>query len=80
MNHKNGWRWEDKIVITPSRGTTSKRITSGGAYLCGLGPEQHSSEETSQQWRAVGDMVSNLTHPEIEPRTFRADSGVFYYY
>ena len=28
----------------------------------------HSSKETLQQWRAVGDAVSDLTGPEIEPK------------
>ena len=39
------------------RGITPKRVTSGGAHLRGLAPELHSSEETSQRWRAVGDTV-----------------------
>ena len=34
-----------------------KRVTSGGAHLCGLAPGQHSSEETSQRWQVVGDTV-----------------------
>ena len=36
---------------------TPKRVTSGGAYLRGLGPGLHSSEVTSQWWRAVRDTV-----------------------
>ena len=39
------------------RGITPKRVTSGGAHLRGLAPGLHSSEETSQRWRAVGDAV-----------------------
>ena len=35
--------------------------------LRGLAPEQHSSESTSQRWRAVGDTVSDLTGPGIKP-------------
>ena len=38
-----------------TRGSTPKRVTSGGAHLRGLAPAQHSSEETSQGWRAAGD-------------------------
>ena len=34
------------------------------------------SEETSQRWRAVGDTVSDLTDPGIEPKILRADSDV----
>ena len=37
----------------------------------------HSSKETLQRWRAVGDTASDLTAPGIEPNTFRADSHVF---
>ena len=40
-----------------TRGITPKRETSCGANLRGLAPGQHSFEETSQRWRAVGDTV-----------------------
>ena len=40
-----------------TRGITPKRVTSGGAHLRGLAPGVHSSEETSQRWRAVGNTV-----------------------
>ena len=58
-------------------GILQKRVTSGGAHLHDLAPGQHSSEETSQRWRAVGDTVSGLTDPRIEPQTFHTDSDVF---
>ena len=45
-----------------------KRVTSGGALLRGLAPEQHSSEETSQRWRVFGDPVSDLTGWEPNQR------------
>ena len=32
-------------------------------------PELHSSEEMSLQWRAIGDILSNLTGLGIEPHT-----------
>ena len=32
-----------------------------------LSAEQHSSENTSQRWRAVGDSVSDLSGPGIAP-------------
>ena len=35
------------------------------------------SEETWQRWRAVGDAVSNLTDPVIDPLISRSDSDVF---
>ena len=40
-----------------TRGITSKRVTCRGIHLGGLTSGQHSSEETSQRWRAVGDTV-----------------------
>ena len=40
-----------------TRGITPKRVTSGGAHFRCLAPGQHSSEEISQRWRAVGDPV-----------------------
>ena len=40
-----------------TRRIARKRVTSCGAYLRGLAPGQHSSEETSQRWRVVGDTV-----------------------
>ena len=49
-----------------------KRVTSGGIHL-GLAPGQHSSEKTSQRWRAVGDAVPDLTGPGIEPQTSRRE-------
>ena len=57
-----------------------KRVTSGGVHLRSLAPGQHSFEETSQRWRAVGDTVSNLIDPGIEPTTSRADSDVFHHF
>ena len=46
-----------KLNLHCTRGITPKRVTSGGAHLRGLAPELHSSEETSQRWRAVSDTV-----------------------
>ena len=57
-----------------THGITLKLVTSGGAHLRGLAPGQYSSEETSQRWLAVGDSVSNLTGPRIEPQVSRTDS------
>ena len=51
-----------------------KRVTRGGAHLHDLAHGQHSVEEVSQRWRAVGGTVSNLTGPRIEPQTSRSDS------
>ena len=50
-------------------GITPKRVTSGGAHLRGLAPGQHSSEETSQRWRADIDTVFRLTRPGIKLKT-----------
>ena len=41
-------------------------MTSGRRHHRGLAPWQHSSKETSQRWRAVGDTVTDLTGPVIE--------------
>ena len=61
-------RWRRALPLTTStktlksnfdyiRGITPKRVTSDGIYLRDLALEQHSSEETSQWWRVVGDTV-----------------------
>ena len=43
----------------------SKRGASGWSRLRGFASWQHSSEETSQRWRAVGDTVSDLNDSGI---------------
>ena len=40
-----------------THGITPKRVTSCEAHLCGLAPGLHSSKETPQRWRVVGDTV-----------------------
>ena len=40
-----------------ARGTAPKRATSSRVHLRGLTPGQHSFEETSQRWQAVGNTV-----------------------
>ena len=47
---------------------------SGGIHLRSLATGQHSSEESSQQWRNVRDTMSNLTGRGIEPQTSCTDS------
>ena len=47
-----------KYNLHYTRGNRPKRVTSAGAHLRGLAPGQHSSEETSQRWRAVGDTAT----------------------
>ena len=46
-----------KSKLHYTRGIMPKRVTSGGIHLRDLGPGLHSSEETSQRGRAVGDTV-----------------------
>ena len=41
-----------------------------------LAPWQQGLKETPQRWRAVGDIVPDLTAPEIETQAFRADINV----
>ena len=48
----------------------------GVVHVRGLAPGQHSSEETSQWWRDVGDTVIHWIGSGIEPQTFRTDSSV----
>ena len=48
------------------------RVTNGSFFHPrDLAPGQPSSEETSQQWRAVGDTLSDLTGLRIEPYVSR---------
>ena len=49
---------KSKSNLHYTRRITPKRVTSCGAHFRGLAPGQHSSEETSQRWRVVGDTVS----------------------
>ena len=59
-----------------TRDITPQRVTSGGIHLRGLAPGQHSSEETSQRWRVIGNAVSDLTSPVIDPQISRTDTTV----
>ena len=65
---------KSKLSHHYTRGITPKRVTSDGIHLHDLAPGLHSSEETSQWWRVVGDNVSDLTGLGIAPKT---DSDVF---
>ena len=49
---------------------------SSGAHFRGLALGQRTPELTSQRWQAVGDNVSDLTGPGIEPQTSRTDSNL----
>ena len=51
-----------------TRGITRKHVTSSGAHPRCLAPGLHSSEVTSQRWRAVSDTVPDLIGLGIEPR------------
>ena len=62
-NRKSNLHYRPTTVILPML----ERVTSGGAnHLRGLTPGKHSSEETSQRWRADANTVSDLTSPRIE--------------
>ena len=62
-NENNKFFWsirKDKVEMIKMKSllysrNTPMRVTSGGTR--GSESEQHSSEETSQRWRAVGDTV-----------------------
>ena len=45
----------------------AKSVTSGGAHLRDLAPEQHSYEGTSQRWRVFGDAASALREFKTGP-------------
>ena len=53
-----------------------RRGVQGEVNLCGLPPGQHSSEETSRWWRAVGNPLSDLTGPAIEAQICGIDGDV----
>ena len=53
---------------------TPPRVMSGGTHVRSLAPGLFSSEETLQRWQAIGDTVSDLSEPGIEPQTSRTDS------
>ena len=63
-----------------ARDSAPNDLISDEFHIRDLAPVRHSSEETSQRWRAVGDTVFDLTGSEIEPQTSRADSDVLTYY
>ena len=70
-----GWRGSNqKSNLHYTRGITPNRVASGGAHLPGLAPGLHSSEETSQRWRAGAEHCADLTDPGIEPQTSRTES------
>ena len=46
-------------IFTDTHSISPKGVTSGGVHLHCLTPGQHSSEETSQRRRAVGDTISD---------------------
>ena len=52
--------------------------TSAGQRISNIA--QHSSEKTTQLWRAVGVIASNLNGPRAESQTFRTVSDVFNHY
>ena len=59
--------FKSKSNLHCTRGFTPKCVTSGGAHLRGIAPGQRRFEERSQQWRAAGDAVFDLTGSGIEP-------------
>ena len=63
VKHKKKARMK-KSNLRCFSGITPRRVTSGGVHLRGLAPGQHSSDETAQGWRVVGDAVSDLTDPK----------------
>ena len=60
------FRESQKYNTHYTRDISPNRVNSARAHLRCLAPGQHSLEETSQLWQAVGDAVPRLTCPEIE--------------
>ena len=54
---------KSKSNLHYTRRITPKRVTSCGAHLRGLAPGQHSSEETLQRWRVVGNTLCRFDRP-----------------
>ena len=52
------FNFKNQIFIIRTGFITPKRVTSGEGHLRCLPPGLHSSKETSQRWRAVGDTVA----------------------
>ena len=50
-------KFKIKSILHYTHVIAPKRVTNGDARLRGLSPGLHSSEETSQRWRAVGNTV-----------------------
>ena len=50
-------KFKIKSNLDYTRVIAPKLVTSGDAHLRGLAPGLHTSEGTSQRWRAVGDTV-----------------------
>ena len=57
----------EKPNLHYTRGIMPKHVASDGAFVRSLASGQHSLEETSQRWWVVGDSVSDLSDPGIEP-------------
>ena len=60
------------LAVVPKRGSEWR-----GPTPLLITPVQHSSEETLQQWQAVGYSASDSTGLGIEPQIFRVDSDIF---
>ena len=55
-----------KSNLQNTRCITPKRVTNGGAHICGLASWLHRSEETSQRWRAAACHIgTNHTIPVL---------------
>ena len=67
-NRVNSWcpifsaRLNSKIKSSLNSRYYAEACNEWQDYLPCLAPGQHSFEETSQRWRAVGDTASDLTH------------------
>ena len=76
INHKNNLFVYFSYHIFQSNYHTRcimlKRVTSLHSHLCSIAHEGKTAllEEMPQQWRATGNIVSDLTDPRFEPQTY----------
>ena len=77
---QRGVALKGKSNLSHTRAITPKRVMSSGIHLRGLAPGQPSYEETSRQWRDVGNTVCDLIGRGIGLRPPHRKRYVFNHY
>ena len=60
---------QNLIVMQKTHGILPEACNKWRTHLRSLAPGRHNSEKTSQQWQAVGEILSDLTGSGIESYT-----------